>query len=308
MKKEKELFVVCLLLCMLTSLVAYGQTNIIKRQPTEVNKNSSSTKTKSPKKTSGSKDRKSPDNTMNSSKLTNSAQVIETITVNGVSFNMVRVEGGTFTMGATSEQGGDAYNDEKPTHQVTLSSYSIGETEVTQDLWKAVMASNPSWHKGNNLPVEQVSWNDCQTFIQKLNELTGRRFRLPTEAEWEYAARGGSKSRGYKYSGSNNIGDVAWYVKNSSGKTHSVKTKRANELGLYDMSGNVGEWCQDWYSEYSSDSQTNPTGPSSGFYRRMCRMERGGDYSISADFCRVSGRLSDWPDDREYCRGLRLAL
>ena len=233
-----------------------------------------------------------------------SSHAIETITVKGVSFNMVRVDGGTFTMGATSEQGSDADSDEKPAHQVTLSTYSIGETEVTQALWRAVMGSNPSNWQGDNLPVETVSWNDCQKFITKLNKLTGRRFRLPTEAEWEYAARGGSKSRGYKYSGSNNIGDVAWYDSNSSDKTHSVKTKQANELGLYDMSGNVYEWCQDWYGNYSSGSQTNPTGPSSGSYR----VYRGGSWYLSARFCRVADRVDSAPDNRHDCLGLRLAL
>ena len=163
--------------------------------------------------------------------------------VNGVSFEMVRVEGGTFHMGATSEQKDEAWDREKPVHSVTLSSYYIGKTEVTQALWQAVMGSNPSNFKGSNLPVECVCWNDCQEFIQKLNSLTGRNFRLPTEAEWEFACRGGNNSRGYKYSGSNNLGSVAWYDDNSGGQTHPVATKAPNELGIYDMSGNVWEWC-----------------------------------------------------------------
>ena len=238
------------------------------------------------------------------SSASSSGVAVETITVNGVSFNMVRVEGGTFTMGATSEKVSDARSDEKPVHQVTLSTYSIGETEVTQALWRAVMGNNPSNRKGDNLPVEEVSWDDCQTFIQKLNQLTGRRFRLPTEAEWEYAARGGSKSRGYKYSGSNNIGDVAWYDVNSSRKTHPVKTKLANELGLYDMSGNVWEWCQDRYGSYSSGSQTNPTGPSSGSFR----VYRGGGWFSNARFCRVSVRDYYSPGVTTFNLGLRLAL
>ena len=153
-------------------------------------------------------------------------------------------------MGATSEQGEDADSDEKPAHQVTLSDYYIGETEVTQALWKAVMGTNPSNFKGDSNPVEKVSWNDCQEFIRKLNSLTGRTFRLPTEAEWECAARGGNQSKGYKYSGSNKIKDVAWYDGNSKDKTHAVKTKPSNELGLYDMSGNVNEWCWDLYGAY----------------------------------------------------------
>ena len=228
----------------------------------------------------------------------------QTITVNGVSFTMIAVEGGTFQMGATSEQGSDADNDEKPVHFVALSDYYIGETEVTQELWKAVMGTNPSYSKGNKKPVEQVSWNDCQEFIKKLNQLTGKNFRLPTEAEWEYAARGGNKSQGYKYSGSNTIGDVAWYYDNSSSRTHDVKTKAANELGIYDMSGNVWEWCQDWYGDYSSSSQTNPTGPSSGSYR----VDRGGDWSGSARHCRVSDRFINVPDCWRLDLGLRLSL
>ena len=233
-----------------------------------------------------------------------SGSAVETITVKGVSFNMVRVDGGTFMMGATSEQGSDAESDEKPAHQVTLSTYSIGETEVTQALWKAVMGSNPSNFKGDQRPVEKVSWDDCQTFIQKLNQLTGRKFRLPTEAEWEYAARGGNKSRGYKYSGSNTISAVAWYDDNSSSSTHDVKTKQANELGLYDMSGNVWEWCQDWYGSYSSGAQTNPTGA----LRGSNLVDRGGSWRSNARNCRVAVRGHFTPDFRGINRGLRLAL
>lgn len=224
--------------------------------------------------------------------------------VNGVSFAMVAVEGGTFTMGATSEQGSDAYDDEKPAHQVTLSDYYIGETEVTQELWQAVMGSNPSYFTGNlQRPVGSVSWDDCQTFISKLNNLTGENFRLPTEAEWEYAARGGNASEGYKYSGSNSIGDVAWYWDNSSSTPHPVKTKQANELGIYDMSGNVYEWCADWYSYYSSSPQDNPTGPSSGSGPVL----RGGSWFSLARGCRVACRSSINPDSRSDDFGLRLA-
>ena len=231
----------------------------------------------------------------------------ETITVNGVSFKMIAVEGGTFKMGATSEQGSDYELDELPVHSVTLSSYSIGETEVTQELWEAVMGSNPSYFPGYpQRPVEYVTWNDCQTFITKLNQLTGRNFRLPTEAEWEYAARGGSKSQGYKYSGSNTIGDVAWYSSNSNGNTHDVKTKAANELGIYDMSGNVSEWCQDWYSKdyYSSSPEINPTGPSSGSYR----VNRGGGMYNDASGSRVSKRGNGSPSSTSLSLGLRLCL
>ena len=232
------------------------------------------------------------------------AEKNETFTVNGVSFTMVFVEGGTFTMGATSDQGDDAYEHEYPTHRVTLSDYYIGETEVTQALWKAVMGRNPSYFKGDNLPVERVSYNDVKEFITKLNQKTGKTFRLPTEAEWEYAARGGKKSKGYKYSGSDNIDDVDWYYENSNGKTHPVKTKQPNELGIYDMSGNVCEWCSDWYGGYSSNAQTNPQGPSSGSYR----VDRGGSWNDYARFCRASYRNYDLLSNPGNYRGFRLAL
>ena len=230
---------------------------------------------------------------------------IETFTVNGVVFKMVKVAGGTFQMGGTSEQGEDAYALEKPVHSVTLSDYYIGQTQVTQELWEAVMGSNPSYFKGDNQrPVENVSWNDCQEFIEKLNRLTGKNFRLPTEAEWEYAARGGNKSRGYKYSGSDNPDLVAWYDDNSGRETHPVATKQSNELGLYDMSGNVWEWCQDWYGDYSSNSQTNPTGASTGSLRVL----RGGSWNDIARGVRVSYRGGITPGDRDLIFGLRLAL
>ncbi|MBD8978042.1 MAG: formylglycine-generating enzyme family protein [Prevotellamassilia timonensis] len=212
--------------------------------------------------------------------------------------NMVYVSGGTFIMG------GDDSSDQMPTHSVTLSSYYICKYEVTQALWRAVMGSNPSNFKGNNLPVENVSWYDCQTFIKRLNSYTGRNFRLPTEAEWEFAARGGNYSRHYKYSGSNHIDDVAWYIDNSNKRPHPVGTKQANELGLYDMSGNVGEWCSDWDGSYSSYSQTNPTGPNSG----SSRVNRGGFWRYNARYCRTPERSSNAPD---YCVnfiGLRLVL
>ncbi len=228
----------------------------------------------------------------------------QTFNVAGVSFSMVRVEGGTFWMGATAEQGDDTYSDEKPAHQVTLSTYYIGETEVTQELWKVVMGSNPSYFSGSKHPVEDVSWDNCQTFINKLNQLTGKNFRLPTEAEWEFAARGGNKSKGFKYAGSNSIGDVAWCGSNSGDKTHEVGTKQANELGIYDMSGNVWEWCQDWYVGYSSNVQTNPAGPSTGSYR----VNRGGSWFLNAWYCRVSYRNYYTPTSTGGNLGLRLAL
>lgn len=209
-------------------------------------------------------------------------------TVNGIDFEMVKVDGGTFIMGGTAEQGDYVCDLEKPVHQVIINSYYIGKTEVTQALWKAVMESYISCFAENNLPVEQVNWNDCQEFIKKLNQLTGKKFRLPTEAEWEFAARGGNKSKGYKYAGSNNIEDVAWYTNNSNKQTHPVATKMPNELGIYDMSGNVWEWCYDRDGEYTSDSQINPQGPNVG----NSRIYRGGCWYSDATSCRVSFRQS----------------
>ena len=229
-----------------------------------------------------------------------------TYTVNGVSFKMVPVEGGTFMMGA-SDDDVDAYDNEKPSHKVTLSSYSIGQTEVTQKLWVAIMGNNPSCYNGlPQRPVERVSWDDCQVFITKLNQLTGKTFRLPTEAEWEFAARGGNKSHGYIYAGSNTIDDVAWNENNSNNITHAVATKTPNELGLYDMSGNVWEWCQDRYGGYSSDAQTNPVGPITGYYR----VDRGGSCGRldNVTGCRVSFRDHVSPDGKGNLLGLRLAL
>lgn len=230
-----------------------------------------------------------------------------TITIpvkDGISIDMVRVKAGTFTMGATAEMK-KPEDWEKPTYRVTLTNdYYIGKYEVTQALWQAVMGSNPSSRKGDNLPVEQVSWNDCQDFLSKLNRITGKTFRLPTEAEWEYAARGGNKSRGYQYSGSNNLSDVAWYEDNSGYVTHAVGTKQANELGIYDMSGNVWEWCLDRCGKYSRFSQVNPIGANSGSYRVF----RGGCWLNFAKFCRSSFRFGNTPDFRNNNLGLRLVL
>ncbi len=223
---------------------------------------------------------------------------VETIMVNGVSFKMIRVEGGTFMMG---NEKGDA--DEKPVHQVTLSTYYIGETEVTQELLEAVMGSNSSSFKGSNqLPADKMSWDYCQTFVKRLNDLSSYTFRLPTEAEWEFAARGGNQSQGFSYSGSNDIDEVAWHGGNSSSSTHVVASKKANELGLYDMSGNVWEWCQDWYGKYSSESQTNPVGPSSGRYRVL----RGGGYASPKNNPRSTNRDDDTPTSMGL--GMRLVL
>ena len=225
---------------------------------------------------------------------------VTTFTVKGVSFNMVYVQGGTFQMGSNT---GDI--DEKPIHNVTLSPYKIGQTEVTQELWEAVMGSNPSKFVGLKRPVENVSWKDCQTFISELNRLTGQSFRLPTEAEWEYAARGGVND-GTQYSGSDAIATVAWYGTNSGGETHDVATKVPNRLGIYDMSGNVWEWCQDRYGSryYKKSPNNNPTGPSSGFDR----VNRGGSWNNLATFCRSACRYFNTPSFTFDDLGMRLAL
>ena len=229
-----------------------------------------------------------------------------TETVNGVSFTMVAVKGGCFQMGSN-----DGGSDEKPVHEVCLDDYYIGRTEVTQALWKAVMNNNPSNFKGDKLPVELVSWDDAQEFVKKLNRMTGKEFRLPTEAEWEYAAVSAplNNRSPYKYAGSNNINEVAWYSGNSGSKTHPVAQKKANAFGLYDMSGNVYEWCQDWYDSdyYKNSPRHNPQGPSSG----SIRVRRGGSWGYSAFFfrayrCRSAYRNPDTPGYRRNDIGFRL--
>ncbi len=224
-------------------------------------------------------------------------------TVNGESFTMIRVAPGSFMMGATEEQGDDYTDREKPVHEVTLtSSYFLGETEVTQALWLAVMGTNPSKHTGDlNKPVENVTWLDCQEFITRLNALTGEHFRLPTEAEWEFAARGGNKSHGYKYAGSNNVDDVAWYTGET---THAVAMLQPNELYLYDMSGNVDEWINDYWYTYTSEPQTDPTGPESG----TSHVYRGGSWYGGATASRVSCRMFRSETFQRGTLGLRLAL
>ena len=217
---------------------------------------------------------------------------VETFTVNGVSFDMVRVDRGTYSMGSNT---GDS--DEKPVHTESVSTFYIGKTEVTQQLWVAVMGSNPSNLRGETLPVENVSKYDCHEFVEKLNRLTGRNFRLPTEAEWEYAARGGNRSRGYKYSGSDDIDRVAWYDENSGGRTHPVAQKLGNELGIFDMTGNVMEWCSDnWSNRYKSSPNT------------AMRVVRGGSQSQGAFYCRVANRGCLKPRDCLTYVGVRLAL
>ena len=241
-----------------------------------------------------------------------------TFTVEGAKFKMVRVEGGTFTMGATPKQAAQAGLDERPAHQVMLRSYYIGQAPVTQKLWQAVMGGNPCYHSRRNdyrdcgrRPVESVSWYDCKRFIDRLNELLkdqlkGKRFRLPTEAEWEFAARGGNKGKNndHLYAGSDDIDQVAWYEGNSGSQTHPVMQKQPNELGLYDMSGNVFEWCEDYWAGYSSEPQDNPTGLASG----SCRVNRGGCWNGNAGACRVSYRGFGAPSGAGRSLGLRLAL
>ncbi|MBQ3634295.1 MAG: formylglycine-generating enzyme family protein [Bacteroidales bacterium] len=228
-----------------------------------------------------------------------------TFTVSGVSFSLRLVSHGTFLMGADPSTDREAYKYEGPVHAVTISrDYYLAETPVTQALYMAVMGNNPSYFKGDtSRPVECVSWNDCQEFIEKLNSIiTDGTFSLPTEAEWEFAARGGNLSKGYKYSGSDVIKEVAWYNRNSDGKTHPVAQNDSNELGLYDMTGNVWEWCQDWYADYPSSPVTDPLGPASGFSRVL----RGGCYCALPRGCRLSFRCGDHPDYLDNLNGFRL--
>ena len=246
----------------------------------------------------------------------------EEFTVSNVGFKMIYVEGGTFNMGSNCEDNPDCYGDEGPMHSVTLGDFYICETEVTQALWTAITGTRliqladeydlPLYGVGDNYPMYYISWNDCQDFIDKLNEtfahqLGDRRFSLPTEAEWEYAASGGQKSHGYIFSGSDNIEDVAWYYENSDYETHPVAQKRANELGLFDMTGNVWEWCADWYDDmyYSHSPAQNPTGPETGTER----VNRGGGYNVIPRCCRVTTRVRCLePGVHSPDSGLRLVL
>jgi len=244
----------------------------------------------------------------NNKKITASATVkIQDPTLDDIIEDMVQVRGGTFTMGCTSEQENDCTGLERPAHQVTLSDFYIGSYEVNQFLWKQIMGVNynPSHNQDNNLPVESVSWDDVHTFIERLNERTGKSYRLPTEAEWEYAARGGNnQGGGYIYSGSNTLDDVGWYADNSDGKTKPVGTKRPNALGLYDMSGNVDEWVSDRYGAYSDGALNNPTGPESGF----SRIVRGGSSRLGAESARVSSRGGWSAGSSNAFLGFRLAI
>ena len=218
--------------------------------------------------------------------------------ITDLNMEMVFVECGTFNMGDKVSYSA------QPIHSVTLSNFYIGKYPVTQKQWMKVMGSNPSTYKGKDNPVGNVSYFDCQKFVVRLNKLTGKKYRLPTEAEWEYAARGGKKSKGYEYAGSNNINEVAWFERNSSRSSHPVGEKVPNELGLYDMSGNVWEWCNDWYGNYESGVQTNPQGPALGIYR----MFRGCSWGEIADNCRVSNRCPNEPGFRDDGLGFRLGL
>lgn len=225
------------------------------------------------------------------------------VQANGIKFKMIKVDGGRFDMGAENS----AY-DESPVHNVTLSDYYMAETPVTQELWNTVMGNNPSYFKNKDFPVEEVSWVNCIEFIKKLNSITGKELRLPTEAEWEYAARGGKYAKGCIYSGSNDINQVAWWAGNSENTTHMVKTKLPNELGIYDMSGNVWEWCNDNSAPYSNESVTNPQGPS----KESSKVQRGGCWDghlfANKDSCKVTYRSSDSKIYSSKRIGLRLAM
>ena len=228
----------------------------------------------------------------------------DVLCVNGIEYPMRRIAGGTFRMGATPEQGNNVNDNERPPHTVKVADFYIAKHELTQDVWEALMGENPSHVKGARLPVENVSWNDCGRFIKKLNALSGLEFALPTEAQWEYAARGGADSYGYKYSGGDFLGDIAWYDAVSSARTHEVGQLQANELGLYDMSGNVWEWCADGYGEYVAEYQENPVGVADG----RGRVARGGSFMNGPGFCRVASRRAFTPDTKVPQIGFRLAL
>ena len=227
------------------------------------------------------------------------------IKVNGVSFKMIKVEGDVFRMGSDGYLF-DVVEDETPTHNVLLSTFYIAETEVTQELWNAVMIDNPSSQTGSDrldFPVETVSWDDCQAFIDSLNAITGRKFSLPTEAQWEYAARGGIKKNDYFFSGSDNATKVCWYSENSLAP-REVKGKEANKLGIYDMSGNVAEWCSDWYGPYYAAYQENPEGQATG----TARVVRGGAWNSLEKECRNTARSSQAPEYKSSAIGFRLAM
>ncbi len=226
-------------------------------------------------------------------------------TKNSFDYELVRVEGGSFAPGNITDKEVEGDSKKNPNRTLNLDSFSIGKYPVTQRLWVEVMENNPSSNKGEDLPVENVNWKDVQIFIEKFNRLTGKKYRLPTEAEWEFAAKGGNMTEGFKYSGSNKAEDVAWFNHNSKGKTNPIGTKNPNELGIFDMSGNVWEWCNDWYDEFYFQicESNNPTGPSHGTYK----VARGGGWHGMADDCMVSRRDFSNPDYRDEALGFRLA-
>lgn len=217
---------------------------------------------------------------------------------------MVVVAGGTFEMGGIETYGEQCYPDEFPKHTVSVDDYYIGQFEVTQELYKFVMGYNPSHFVGDSLPVDNISWVDAKTFIHELNKMTGKQYRLPTEAEWEFAARGGRWSQDLNYSGSDDLNAVGWCDGNSGRRTHAVGTKAPNELDIYDMCGNVYEWCQDRYAIYKADPQTNPQGPDFG----KARVMRGGSWRSEARNCRNTYRSSEDYEARILNCGLRLAM
>lgn len=214
---------------------------------------------------------------------------------------LIKVEGGTFWMGSET-----VYKEGRPVHKVTLLGFQIGKYPITQAQWAAVMGSNPSFFKGDDLPVENVSWEDCQVFLKKLNALTGEVYRLPTEAEWEFAARGGNYSKGYKYAGSDDLDEVGWFGVNSSGQTQPVGQKKPNELGIYDMSGNVKEWCED---DSHDDYEGAPVDGSAWVDnpRSAYRVIRGGSWNYNQAVCRAANRDGDYPIFRNYGIGFRIA-
>ena len=289
---KHRLLTLCLIaIIALATADTFGQGKVTRpaKKPTQQSTKPKKKPTKPQRHQGGGGQDNRPTNTNTSASEVRKAPV-ETFTVNGVSFEMVRVDGGTYSMGSNT---GDSH--EQPVHTESVSTFYIGKTEVTQQLWVAVMGSNPSGFRGETLPVGNVLYSDCQEFVERLSRLTGRIFRLPTEAEWEYAARGGNSSRGYTYSGSDDVYRVAWYDENSGNRTHPVAQKLDNELGIFDMSGNVYEWCSDyWSSSYSSTSNS------------FNHVIRGGGWN-SYD-CRVAKRSFNTPVNRYTYIGLRLAL
>jgi formylglycine-generating enzyme required for sulfatase activity len=219
---------------------------------------------------------------------------------NSVKLEMVRLPGGTFEMGSND------YDDEKPPHQVKVDAFAIGKYEVAQAQWQAVIGNNPSHFKGADLPVESVSWDDAVKFCQTLSNKTGKAYRLPTEAEWEYAARAGSQTKYSFGDDANSLGEYAWFNDNSGGKTHPVGQKKPNAFGLYDLQGNIWEWVQDWYGKdyYQQRVFDNPKGPPSEQYRGL----RGGSWGLISDLCRSAYRRTFGPFERNVSGGLRVVV